>query len=117
MGELWDLRTEKRLHALPWRTSGSHEPPCLLYTARLARNYAQGSGKQLMVAGGSFASPGAGEAKVMELAGLADSAVQCHCAGTLVSFTCLSADFSQPTAGLVAFGGSDGRVRIMRTST
>lgn len=113
--EIWDFRTEKRIHALPWRNNGSREPACLLYTARLARDYNEASGKQLIAAGGSFASQGEGEAKVIELAGAAGSAAQCHCAGTLVNFTCLSADFSRRAAGMVAFGGSDGRVRIMRT--
>merc|ERR1712232_239893 len=112
--EIWDFRTEKRVQALPWRSYGSREPACLLYTARLARGGSMSSERELIVAGGSFANPGGGEAKVLELSRQGDAFGESACAGTLVSFTCLSADFSTPNASLVAFGGSDGRARLMR---
>jgi len=110
--ELWDFRSEKRLEAIPWRTAGLAEPACQLYSARFSR--AGSDGSQLIAAGGSFSGPGGGEAKVLELqAGGTGSWSGRHCAGTLVHFTCLSADFAGKAA-LVALAGMDGRVHVMR---
>lgn len=110
--ELWDFRSEKRLEAIPWRTSGLADPGCLMYSARYSRGKSGGS--QFIAAGGSFSGPGGGEAKVLELqAGAAGSWAAHHCAGTLVHFTCLSADFTS-NADMVALAGCDGRVHVMR---
>jgi len=111
--ELWDFRMGQRLEALRWRASGLAEPPCLLYTARFSRGDA--GAPQLIAAGGSFAGAGGGEAKILERAGdAAGGGGRCHCAGTLVHFPCLSADFAGQASGLVALGGSDGRLRVLR---
>jgi len=116
--ELWDFGTGKRVEALPWRSEGSSPSPCcLLYAARFSRDPAA----SMIVAGGSFPGPGLGEAKVIERrpaeASDAGSGAGsgCRCAGTLVRFTCISADFSpRQDNPMVAFAGSDGRVRAKR---
>jgi len=108
--ELWDLAMGRRLQAIPWRAEGVPDPACFLYSTRFAGKSVNGA--QLLVAGGSFAG-GSGEAKVMELRGeLMGGTAVCHCAGTLINFVCLSADFTA-TGDLVALAGCDGRVRVM----
>jgi len=99
--EIWDVGQGERLEALPWRSQGLEEPSCQMYTARFSKD-PEGS---LIAAGGSFANDGGGEAKVFSSG---------SCIGTMVRFTCLSADFGSPSSGLIAMGGCDGRVRVMR---
>ncbi|CAJ1413227.1 unnamed protein product, partial [Effrenium voratum] len=61
---------------------------------------------------GAFASrEDGGEAKVFLHGG--PTASSAKCLGTLVDYACLSADFGSPDSGLLALGGTDGRVRIM----
>eukprot|EP00931_Biecheleriopsis_adriatica_P117271 TRINITY_DN92803_c0_g1_i1.p1 TRINITY_DN92803_c0_g1~~TRINITY_DN92803_c0_g1_i1.p1 ORF type:complete len:361 (+),score=63.88 TRINITY_DN92803_c0_g1_i1:35-1084(+) len=103
--EIWDVGQGERIEALPWRKSGSEDPACFLYAARFSKD-AQSS---MIAAGGSFSSDGGGEAKIFRQ-GAEDS----KCIATMVRYTCLSADFSSPAAGLLALGGLDGRVRMMR---
>lgn len=105
--ELWDVGQAERIEVLPWRSEGMRDPACLLYTARFSKD----STSSFIAAGGSFTSPGGGEAKVLHRRRGETSQ---GCLGTMVNYTCLSADFGSPTSGLVAFGGSDGRVRVMR---
>lgn len=109
--ELWDFGTGRRLDALSWRSGrGLDEPSCLLYTARFSRQVGERDG--LIVAGGSVPGPGGGEAKILERHPASGWEGR-RCAGTLVRFTCLSADFSNDAAALVALGGKDGRLRVL----
>merc|ERR1711957_415687 len=80
------------------------------YTARFSKDPQE----SFIVAGGSFNSEGGGEAKVLSRGpGDIDTSVS-HCIGTLVRYTCLSADFANSGSGLLATGGMDGRIRVMR---
>mmetsp|Transcript_5625 Transcript_5625/g.13286 ORF Transcript_5625/g.13286 Transcript_5625/m.13286 type:complete len:375 (-) Transcript_5625:64-1188(-) len=107
--ELWDIAKGERIKALPWRARGMEEPACFLYTARFSKD----PHSSLICAGGSFASAeDGGEAKVFHYGGAAPHAPN-KCLGTVVHYTCLSADFGAPETGLLAMGGTDGRVRIM----
>lgn len=118
--ELWDFGSGKRLETLPWRSPGSlQEPACSLYCTRFSRD----ASSSLIVAGGFLPNAGKGEAKVFareaegaspKQAGGAAASSGPRCAGTLPSFTCLSADVSPGDGSRVAFGGSDGRIRMMR---
>eukprot|EP00435_Cladocopium_sp_Y103_P040450 s313_g11.t1 len=107
--ELWDLAQEQRIKVIPWRSSGPQEPACFLYTARFSKD----PHNSLIAAGGSFASKeDGGEAKILQYGGPAATAPS-KCLGTVVDYTCLSADFASTQTGLLALGGTDGRVRIM----
>ncbi|CAK9067035.1 unnamed protein product [Durusdinium trenchii] len=106
--ELWDLAQEQRIKVIPWRSSGPQEPACFLYTARFSKD----PHNSLIAAGGSFANKeDGGEAKILQYGGAA--ATSSKCLGTVVDYTCLSADFASSQAGLLALGGTDGKVRIM----
>merc|ERR1712139_331362 len=110
--ELWDFASGKRLEVIPWRQAGIQEPPCLLYAARFS-NAHRGP---LIAAGGSCGAAHTGEAKIIERGcskqGSGDE--ERRCTGTLTRFTCLSAAFASESSGLVAFGGSDSRARVLR---
>lgn len=111
--ELWDFASGKRKEVIPWRQEGIQEPACLLYSACFSR--AQRG--PLIAAGGSSGGVrglAEGEAKVIERSG-GDSGER-RCACTLTKFNCLSSTFSSENAGLVAFGGSDGRIRVLRVA-
>lgn len=108
--EIWDIGTGRREETIPWRKTGSADPPCLLYAACFSRDAAS----SFIASGGSCGSAAnvhaGGEAKVIQRESTASGL---HCAGTLAHALCLSAHFSSPAASSVAFGGYDGRVRIV----
>ena len=110
--ELWDFSSGKRLEVIPWRRAGLQEPHCLLYSARFSSAHRD----PLIAAGGSCGAAHEGEAKIIEGGTLQDEdrKIEKRCAGTLTKFTCLSVSFASETSGLVACGGSDGRVRVLR---
>lgn len=110
--ELWDMGSGERIQSLDWRGRGLRSPPCFVYAARFS-HHAAGN---LIAAGGTCAGAAdnlAGEAKVLQASDAGPDGSY-RCAGALVKFTCLSLHFSSPAASLVAFGGRDGRVRVMR---
>eukprot|EP00927_Polykrikos_kofoidii_P020743 TRINITY_DN19883_c0_g1_i1.p1 TRINITY_DN19883_c0_g1~~TRINITY_DN19883_c0_g1_i1.p1 ORF type:complete len:351 (+),score=47.34 TRINITY_DN19883_c0_g1_i1:136-1188(+) len=119
--ELWDLRTCCRLEALPWRSANaSPEPACFLYSACLSRS------SDFVCAGGSCRaqSAGSGEGKVLKLGSVtasptcgAEGSRGCECLATLVRISCLSTHFGSDASGLVALGGGDGRVRVLRMTS
>lgn len=108
--EIWDIGTGRREETIPWRKTGSEDPPCLLYAACFSRDAAS----SFIASGGSCGSAdnmyGGGEAKVIQRDSTASGP---HCAGTLAHALCLSAHFASPEASVVAFGGYDGHVRIV----
>jgi len=110
--ELWDFASGKRLEVIPWRREGIQEPPCLLYSAC----FSKAPRGPLIAAGGSCGSAHTGEAKIIEgcCPGDTTGSEKQRCAGTFTKFTCLSTSFASENSGLVAFGGSDGRTRVLR---
>eukprot|EP00811_Abedinium_folium_P004787 NODE_14408_length_1110_cov_12.686673.p1 GENE.NODE_14408_length_1110_cov_12.686673~~NODE_14408_length_1110_cov_12.686673.p1 ORF type:complete len:331 (-),score=66.42 NODE_14408_length_1110_cov_12.686673:79-1071(-) len=105
--EVWDVGSGLRHEVIPWRPPGiTAAPPCMLYTAKFTDDSAR-----LVIAGGSTVS-GGGEAKIFERGAASERA----CLGTLTGVVCLSAH-AAALGGWVAFGGSDGHVRVLRFQT
>lgn len=110
--ELWDIGTGNRLEALPWRT-----PPRRRDTSVYCARFSRDAGSSKIAAGGCLPVTGCGEARVLargssQSKGSANKGLRCL--GTLRGNVCLSIDFSPADDKLVAFGGHDGRVRVMR---
>lgn len=108
--ELWEFGTGRLIQAIPWRPGGIADPPCLLYTACFSRD----KGSSMIAAGGSCSATHEGEAKVFERDNAAAKESSGRCFGTFTRFTCLSAHFASEAAGMLAYGGSDGRARVVR---